>query len=60
MMGFYTCSDLKPCPLHHHYYVSIFESIIRNLSSIITIAELASAVERGEAVLKKTQVALFS
>lgn len=52
MMGFHTCSDLKPCPLHHHY-VSIRESIIRNLSSI-TIAELASAVERGEVVLKKT------
>lgn len=51
MMGFHTCSDTKPCPLHHHY-VSIRESIIGNLSSI-TIAELAAAVNRGEVALKK-------
>jgi Rrf2 family iron-sulfur cluster assembly transcriptional regulator len=51
MMGFPSCSDSLPCPLHRHY-VAIRQSIVENLSSI-TIAQLAKAVERGEVQLRK-------
>ena len=50
-LGLKKCSESKPCPIHHSYKVSR-EKLYREFSSI-TIQELASDIEKGEAFLKR-------
>jgi Rrf2 family protein len=50
-LGLRKCSEHKPCPIHHTYKVSR-EKLYQEFSSI-TIQELASDIEKGEAFLKR-------
>lgn len=50
-LGLRKCSEQKPCPIHHSYKVSR-EKLYQEFCSI-TIQELASNIEKGEAFLKR-------
>lgn len=50
-LGLHKCSDLRPCPIHHTYKLSR-EKLYKEFSSI-TIQELATDIEKGEAFLKR-------
>lgn len=50
-LGLHKCSERKPCPIHHTYKVSR-EKLFKEFSSV-TIQELASNIEKGEAFLKR-------
>lgn len=49
-LGLQKCSEKKPCPIHHTYKVSR-EKLYQEFSTI-TVQELATNIERGEAFLK--------
>ena len=50
-LGLHKCSERRPCPIHHTYKVSR-EKLFKEFSSI-TIQELATDIEKGEAFLKR-------
>ena len=50
-LGLHKCSERKPCPIHHTYKVSR-EKLYKEFSTI-TIQQLASNIEKGEAFLKR-------
>jgi len=50
-LGLQKCSERKPCPIHHTYKVSR-EKLYREFSTI-TIQDLGSDIEKGEAFLKR-------
>jgi Rrf2 family protein len=50
-LGLQKCSERKPCPIHYTYKVSR-EKLYKEFSTI-TIQELASDIEKGEAFLKR-------
>ena len=50
-LGLHKCSERKPCPIHHTYKLSR-EKMYTEFSSI-TIQQLASDIEKGEAFLKR-------
>jgi len=49
-LGLQKCSEKKPCPIHHSYKV-LREKLYKEFSSV-TIQELATNIEKGEAFLK--------
>ena len=50
-LGLRKCSERKPCPIHHSYKVSR-EKLYKEFSTI-TIQDLATDIEKGEAFLKR-------